>query len=222
MKKSFATFLLSLSLLAACQSPQPSAPETPTGTASLSETEIVAQITEDFLATHPNEPAPQVELFESVGDTRYYSANPDGLGGYILYSGAMNLYSYTDGQSQVKVEEPTGEFVTDLSSDGSLALGFALFEGPQGSHIGAVVTDLKTGKTSEYLVDASTQSLQAGAGIFSPDDKELAFAVTETDSGEEKTLIYVVNLDTGAIAPQDETQLGAVQLSWENGTLKVK
>ena len=227
MKKAVATLVLTVCLsLAACQSPSTdptsSTPNQTPSSVSLSESEVTAQITADFVSTHPGEPAPDVAFLEKAGATSYYQANPSGLGGYILYSGAINLYSYTAGEATVKELTDLseggmflGSFVTDISSDNKMALGFALFEGPQAEQIGARVTDLETGESQDYLVDNFKVGHQAGAGVFSPDNTKMAFAVTETDSSQEVTVVYLVDLTTGVMS-EFKTYNGTVNLEWND------
>ncbi len=229
MKKAVASLVLTVCLsLAACQSPI----QDETGSTSqriqtndsLSESQIVAQIQAAFAANHSGEPTADVQLLEKDGAISYYQANPDGLGGYILYSGAMELYTYTEGQGTVECLSSQfflGDFVTDISSDNTMALGFALFEGPNAEQIGARVTDLKTGYPKDYLVDNFTVGHQVGAGVFSPDNSQMAFAVTETDSGNENTVVYLVDLGTESMS-EFSKNTGAVKLTWEGDELTVE
>lgn len=228
MKKAVASLILTVCLsLAACQSPlqdetgsEPS-DTPPISTTTLTESQIVAQIEAAFLSSHPGEPSPDIELFEKNDKVSYYQANPSGLGGYILYSGAMNLYTYTQGENAIKkVDDFLGNFVTDISSDNTMSVGFVLFEGSNGEQIGARVSNLKTGETKDYLVDNFTVGHQAGAGVFSPDSSQMAFAVTETDSENENTVVYLVDLGTESMSEFSKTT-GAVKLTWQGEVLTV-
>ena len=228
MKKAVASFVLTVCLsFAACQTPiqeeTDSTSEQTESVTTLTESQIVSQIEAAFAASHPGEPTADVQFLEKDGEISYYQANPSGLGGYILYSGAMNLYSYTEGQNTVECLSDKfflGDYVTDISSDNTMTVGFALFEGPNAEQIGARVTDLETGFPKDYLVDNFTVGHQAGAGIFSPDNSQMAFAVTETDSGKENTIVYLVDLQTESMSEFSETT-GAVKLSWQNDVLTV-
>ncbi|MFA5792732.1 MAG: hypothetical protein WC897_02555 [Candidatus Gracilibacteria bacterium] len=149
-----------------------------------------------------------VSIFESQEDAVYIAVNPTGLGGFILYTGAQNLYRVDLVTTSVEKLNFEG-FATDISDDGASLVSF--YQDETGLKVG--VYDLS--KNSPELPNLPTKKVytvssdffQAGEGLFSPDGKYLAYASTmaPADMGYETanttndliTAIFVIDLTKG-------------------------
>ncbi len=120
------------------------------------------------------------------GQRLYYSEEPLGLGGYILFGGesSLSVYDLATGASRVLL--PRGEHiicVDDLSPDETrVALGC----------MGIEIVDLRTGATQTvpYPIDAP-QPGQSGNGLFSPAGDRLAYGLARGDYENEQGWIAV-------------------------------
>lgn len=213
MKTLLTTFVLATTLLAACNAPEPV--ETPAveptdntyeathndmdsgllgseqtvnddGSITLSiywEGELVGTIEKEKPAD-----GYEVLLFDQTDENAYIAVNPTGLGGYILYGHAFEVYEYDFATQAFEVLPVTG--VDDISPDGNLVAYWTTWEGPAGEFWGPAVYDLSQGvNVSNYQVYEEFD--EGGHATFSPSGKNLAFELADkddTENGEEHSL----------------------------------
>jgi hypothetical protein len=215
MKNLLTTFVLTASLLAACNTTAPVEPVTtptdqPSPTTSMEGSlvtseqtvnadgtvtifiswkgEIVATLTKD---------APvdgyEVVLFDQTEKNAYIAVNPTGFGGYILYGGARTVYQInleTKAFVEVYANE-NGGFATDVSPNDSTIATFSSNE------VGELILSLysieeyKEGPYTDVSTVLDEKFFQAGDAVFSPDSTKVAYAATIAPKG------FGADVDTG-------------------------
>ena len=210
MKKLLATFVLTASLLTACNTPVQVEPvETETdetvweepaldnGDFTFDHNPIDSQYVIDVLykgesvgSIEKEAPADgyNVYLMEEAGNKAFIAVNPTGLGGYILYGHAFEVYVY-DFANQTFEALPVGG-VDDISSDGNLVAYWTTWEGAAGDAgdtWGLAVYDLSKGEIVSNF-SMTEGFFEGGHATFSPSGKNLAFelATHEGEDGAEK------------------------------------
>lgn len=125
-------------------------------------------------------------LLEETGGKAFIAVNPTGLGGYILYGHAFDVYSYNFANQTFDQLPVTG--VDDISPDGNLVAYWTTWDGPDGTTWGPAVYDLST-KTNVSVYTASAEFDEGGHATFSPSGKNLAFELAiKGDTVETHTL----------------------------------
>ncbi len=127
----------------------------------------------------------------------YYGLEPVGLGGYILFGGATNLWSYSssDGKSTelIKDKQVGGFICIDSVSPNDKLVAYHC----SGKGIG--VLDLATKKSSVIQLPADLKEVKAlGDARFSPDSTRIAFAAARSNPDDEQGWILVSSGLTGA------------------------
>ncbi len=126
------------------------------------------------------------------GKSLYFSKEPVGLGGYILYGGASNLY-----RIDVQTKE-VSEIIPLVPSDrpqvclDSISKDYRyVAEHCSSNFIG--IRDLATGDTAEILLpdDLLPGYKQLGSARFSPDGTRIAYAVAKGDPVNEQGWLVV-------------------------------
>jgi len=128
-----------------------------------------------------------VEIVAIDGDDIYINIKPDGMGGYVLYSGYRWMYQI-DATDWSYVQIPIDGFMTELSTEYQKAL---LIE-HLGSRLAMVIMDLETFEKSSYSIDSTYG--QAGDAYFSPDGTKVAYATAVGDPTNEASAIYIYNI----------------------------
>jgi hypothetical protein len=126
----------------------------------------------------------------------YFSKEPLGLGGYILFGGASNLwvYDFNADSSQALVDNPDNFIcIDDLSPDETLLA----------DHCALLVIGVTNLLVNEItVVDPPEELSQAnvvGGARFSPDGQRLAFGIARNDPQDEQGWIAVSeDLDGGS------------------------
>ncbi len=131
------------------------------------------------------------ERWSREGQSFYFSEEPFGIGGYILFAGASSLYRLTLSDRSVQEIIPfnptRAHFICwdDLSFDEQRAAGHC--DGPTIS-----VLDLTTGQSTSIQPPADVGSFgQIGSTRFSPDASRVAFALARGDSSNEQGWVAV-------------------------------
>ena len=131
------------------------------------------------------------------GQSLYFSEEPFGLGGYILFAGASSLYRLNladrSVQTLVAFNPAGGPYICwdDLSLDERLAAGRC-----DGKRIS--VLDLATGQASTIQPPPDAGDFgQIGGAHFSPDGSRLAFAFARGDPNNEQGWVAVSDGLTG-------------------------
>ncbi len=125
------------------------------------------------------------------GDYVYVNIAPDGMGGYILYTGYMWMFRI-DTSDWTYIQLPIDGFVTDLS----IEHGKMVMKENSGSRMMISVYDLETFEKASYPVDA--QYGQAGDAHLSPDGTKVAYAVAVGDPTDEQGAVYLIDLEEGS------------------------
>jgi hypothetical protein len=130
------------------------------------------------------------------GTRLYYSREPVGLGGYILFGGMTDLwvYSLKDGKSTQLVAEKQlgGQVCIDDIAPNQKLVAFHC----SGKSIG--ILDLATKKTSTIQLSPELPAVRAlGNARFSADSARVAFAAARHDAENEQGWVLVSNGLTG-------------------------
>ena len=167
------------------------------GTASLSKIVMSSVIGSDVRTgveeTVEQPTALNVARWSKDGNTLYYSREPVGIGGYILFGGASSLFAldFTTGVTRTLV--PFGEgglgmiCITDLSPDETQVAHVC-----QRDHAGLL--NLTTGQTTTIDLPAQFNPADAGAlgsALFSPDGTRLAYAIARHNPDNEQGWLAV-------------------------------
>jgi hypothetical protein len=135
--------------------------------------------------------------FSKDASRLYYGLEPVGLGGYILFGGATNLWSYSlsDGKSAelIKDKQVGGFVCIDGVSPNDKLVAYHC----SGKGIG--VLDLATKKSSVIQLPTDLKEVKAlGNARFSPDSTRIAFAAARNNPDDEQGWILVSSGLTGA------------------------
>lgn len=146
-----------------------------------------------------NKQAPQAYVpfqFSSDASRLYYSLEPSGLGGYILFGGASNLSSYSlaDGKSTELIKDKQlGSLCLDTVSPNDKLVAYHCGD----KRIG--VFDLATKKSSVVQLPADLKEVKSlGDARFSPDSTRVAFAAARHNPDDEQGWVLVSTGLTGA------------------------
>lgn len=157
-------------------------------------------------------------LFDEVGDKAYIAVDPTGLGGYILYSGAFELYEVNLSTGDVRQLAYEGQ-ATDISEDGLDFVYTTVNE--KGEQLVVLASTQPGGEFVQYKVPAEFD--QAGDAEFSPDGSKLAYQATITgaEPNVEETAVFVIDLVTG-VQTEFARQEGLFEILWQNDGSPIK
>lgn len=162
----------------------------------------------------------EVYLMEEAGDKAFIAVNPTGLGGYILYGHAFEVYVYDFANQTLEVLPVTA--VDDISADGNLVAYWTTWEGPAGEVWGLAVYDLSQGiNVSNYQV--SEEFDEGGHATFSPSGKNLAFELADKDDAEngEEHVLFLGEVVGGEFKEMGRQVDAYFSMDWEaNEALK--
>ena len=161
-----------------------------------------------------------VYVMEEAGNKAFIAVNPTGLGGYILYGHAFEVYVYDFANQTFELLPVSG--VDDISADGNLVAYWNSWEEPGGDTWGAAVYDLSKGEVvSNFPVTEEFD--EGGHATFSPSGKNLAFELADKDdeeSGEEHALFLGAAVG-GEFVETDRQVNDYFSMDWEaNEALK--
>jgi hypothetical protein len=130
--------------------------------------------------------------FSADGQRLYYSQEPSGLGGYILFDGYSSLFVYNqaDNTSQELIPFSTDFIcIDDLSPDEQLVAHHCGAEGGTG------IRNIQTGETTSISLPAEVASEvgSTGSARFSPDGRRLAFALARNNPDGEQGWVAVTD-----------------------------
>lgn len=150
-------------------------------------------------------------IFEQFDDKVFVQVNPDGLGGYILYSGAFDLYEVDLKTGAIEEIDYGSGFATDVSPDGAVVAGVMKVE--EENKIFAL--EIATGETVTF--DADPSYGQFGSVMFSPNGKLIAYAGSVAQPQvDESGGVHIINLTTGVSELYTETPQPAAVTGWGN------
>lgn len=175
-----------------------------TGTAMTAELLIGARdgsqpknIAKKTFTTAPAFRAIQPVRFSQDGTRLYYSYEPVGLGGYILFGGATDLWEYvisTGKSTQLVKEKQFGAMtcIDDLAPNDKLVAYHC-------SEKGIGVFDLRTSKSSSITLPTTVAQAKALGNVrFSPDSTRVAFAAARSNADDEQGWVLVSSGLSGA------------------------
>ncbi len=150
--------------------------------------------------TAPTSQAPQALepfRFSQDGTRLYYSYEPVGLGGYILFGGASDLWEYTASTGKsvqvVKAKQFGGSTCIDDLAPNEKLVVFHCGDKSIG------VFDLRTSKSSTITLPAEAGPAKVlGTAHFSPDSTRVAFAAARHNPDDEQGWVLVSTGLTGA------------------------
>jgi len=141
----------------------------------------------------PNPPSQlMAQFFSADSQWLYFSKEPIGIGGYILFSGASSLYKIN-----VTTKEVIDVIPTDLSKEpvaclDAISADFRYVAEHCSQNV-IRIRDLNSGGSSTFNPPANTASgyQVAGSARFSPDGKQLAYAIAKSAQDNEQGWVVV-------------------------------
>ncbi len=139
---------------------------------------------------------PRVVRWSRVGATVYFGKEPLGIGGYILFSGLTNLWSYdlNSGKTTELVHERSKNAavcIDDLSPDEKLVADHC---SPKNMEL----IDLTSGKAVVVQAPANVPDFGiVGGARFSPDSSRLAYALARRDPENEQGWVAITEALNG-------------------------
>ncbi len=148
-----------------------------------------------LLTQEVSEPLVQLvpEFWSADGKSLYFSKEPMGLGGYILFGGASNLYKVDLATKQVSMVTPINPYdeepqacLDSISSD-------YRYVAEHCAQNFIRIRDLSSGGMANILPpdEVTTGHQLVGSARFSPDGKRIAFAVARGDQTNEQGWVVV-------------------------------
>jgi hypothetical protein len=121
------------------------------------------------------------------GQRLFYSKEPLGLGGYILFGGASNLWAYSlaDGSTAELLAEPGAACIDDLSPDETLVAHHC-------TNTSISIVQIASGTTS--TINPPAEGVEAnftGSARFNPDGPQVAFAIARGNPDNEQGWVAV-------------------------------
>lgn len=138
-----------------------------------------------------------LNLFATSSDAFYFQRELDGMGGYIIFNVNQNPLIRVDRSTgEMKIITTKTKFTApeDVMPDDSL-IAYVVSEDPRGKGIATV--DPATGLQKFYPITPPAPFTLLGNVRFSPDGKEVAFAMAVGDPDHEQGAVYRLNLATG-------------------------
>ncbi len=170
-------------------------------TSSLIVSQIDGSNLETLLTTEAGSTNPVqlvAELWSADGQSLYFSKEPVGLGGYIPFAGASNLYKV-----DIKTKQVT-EIIPQTSSPGAQTCLDAIsgdyrFVADHCTQNVITVRDLQSGSTATIQVQAGfTDYRLIGSARFSPTGNRVAFALAKGNPDNEQGRIAVGDSSGGS------------------------
>jgi hypothetical protein len=128
------------------------------------------------------------------GQRLYFSKEPLGLGGYILFGGASNLWAYnlTDNSAVSLLQEPGMACIDDLSSNETLIAHHC-------ANTLINVVEIASGNVTTISPPAEgVEANFVGGARFGPDGQRLAFAIARGDPNNEQGWVAVSDSLSGS------------------------
>jgi hypothetical protein len=166
-------------------------PETPSSlqVSSPDGSRLETLLTEDAGADPPVQLVAQ--LWSADGKSLYFSKEPVGMGGYILFPGASSLYSIDIASKQVTALIPF-DFSSGLSSCLDAISSDYRYVADHCSQNSITIRDLSTGATTTIQPPGGLPGFGVlGSARFSPDGSRLAFALAKNNPDEEQGWVAV-------------------------------
>jgi len=159
-------------------------------------------------------PSGGAEIIKKDIDKIYFSIQPDGIGGYILFPTYANLYSFNLNSNEV--EEIADLKGSDVGFSGNEDfIVYHTFETSDSEKGHIEVENIKTKEIRTYDIPSIQGNYQIGNFKFSPDENKIAFVVNygpEKEHGE----IYILDLQKKSYTLYAKANYLMKIDSWEN------
>ena len=131
------------------------------------------------------------EFWSADGQSLYFSKEPDGIGGYILFSGANNLYQINIATKQVtEIISLSHEIRRGICLD-AISVDYRFVADHCMQNV-ITIRDLSTGGTTTIQPPAEvTGYQQMGSARFSPSGDRVAFALAQGDPSNERGWVAI-------------------------------
>jgi len=137
------------------------------------------------------------ELWSADGQSLYFSKEPWGIGGYIVFGGASNLYNIDIATKKVTELIPAGDSSGPVVCLDAIS-GDYRFVADHCSQKTITVRDLTTGASSTIEPPTEVTDFGAlGSARFSPDGKRVAFALAKRNLENEQGWVAVSDSTSG-------------------------
>lgn len=156
-----------------------------------------------------------VSIWREFGGEIYLGVNPDGIGGYIVFSGPQEVYK-ADDTSLTKIYSgkgkygfasdiilPGGNFTSDINLPSKL-IAVEDTSTDEQKHPSIVVYDIGSQKSQSYPVSAPYGV--AGAAHFSQTGDRIIYEAAKGIPEDEQYAMYMIDLATGK-----QTQIGGIE-----------
>jgi hypothetical protein len=132
------------------------------------------------------------QFFSADGQWLYFSKEPVGIGGYILFSGASNLYQINVTTKEVVAVIPAGSSDEPIGCLDAISPDFRYVAEHCWQNM-IRIRDLTTGDASIFNppADITSGSQLAGSARFSPDGTKLAYAIGKSVQDAEQGWVVV-------------------------------
>jgi hypothetical protein len=131
------------------------------------------------------------QYWSADGKSLYFSREPSGLGGYIVFPGASSLYKIDIGSKQITELIPAN-FPSEAYSCLDAISGDSLYVADHCSQNVITVHDLESGATTTIKPPDGLSGYRVlGSARFSPDGSRLAFALAKSDPSDEQGWVAV-------------------------------
>lgn len=131
------------------------------------------------------------EFWSADGQSLYFSKEPVGLGGYILYSGASDLYKIDITTKEVTAVIPMGPSTAPQACLDAISVDYR-YVADHCSQNSITVRDLLSGGTTSVQAPNDLSGFKlVGSARFSPDDSRLAYALAKGEQASEQGWVAV-------------------------------
>lgn len=137
------------------------------------------------------------ELWSADGKSLYFSKEPMGLGGYILFSGASNLYKVDIATKEVTELVPQAPATGPQTCLDTISGDYRFVADSCTPNL-ITVRDLQSGTSSAIQMQAGFTSFRLiGGARFSPSGDRVAFALAKHDPSDEQGWVAIGNSSGG-------------------------
>jgi hypothetical protein len=131
------------------------------------------------------------QFWSEDGQSLYYSKEPVGLGGYIPFSGASNLYRIDINTGEVREIIPQAEQTSSQTCLDAISIEFR-YVADHCSQEGITIRDLQNGSTSTIQVPDGLNGYRLlGSARFSPDGSQVAYSLAKGNPDDEQGWVAV-------------------------------
>ncbi len=166
---------------------------------------------ETLLTQETTNPPTQLvaEFWSADGQALYFSKEPVGIGGYILFGGASNLYKINITTKEVTELIPLGSSSGPQVCLDAVSADFQ-YVADHCSQDKITIRDLTSNETTTILPPADVSGFRVvGSARFSPDGSRLAYALARSDPENEQGWVAVSDGTSGGSKLILTSQIGS-------------